>query len=101
MEKYDIIQVFRDYQKQPTSERYVLLELFPDGKVKAVIQESIFLQGDDTAIKFHTLFLNKDRLLPWKTVDKANVSLINNPHYKVICKIKLMNAKRKEQGYAF
>jgi hypothetical protein len=101
MEKYDIIQVFRDYQKDATSERYVLLELFPDGKVKAVIQESIFLQGDDNAIKFHTLFLNKDDNFPWKTVDKVNVSLINSPHYKVIRKIKLMNAKRKEQGYVF
>jgi hypothetical protein len=101
MEKYDIIQVFRDYQKDATSDRYVLLELFPDGKVKAVVQERIFFQGDDTAIKFNTLFLSKDDHFPWKTVDKANVSLINNPHYKVIRKIKLMNAKRKEQGYAF
>ena len=101
MEKYDIIQVFRDYQKDATSERYVLLELFPDGKVKAVIQESIFLQGDDNAIKFHTLFLNEYDNFPWKTVGNADISLINNPHYKVIRKIKLMNAKRKEQGYAF
>lgn len=101
MEKYDIIQCFRNYQVKPTSDKYVVLELFSNNKPKAVIQEEVFVEGNEDIIKFRTIFLNKEDNFPWKVVGKADTSLIGHPHYKVIRKIKLMNAKRKEQGYAF
>lgn len=99
MEKYDIIQCFR-YGKS-TSDKYVLLDVYSNGKPKAVVAEYVFEEGDDDTIKFRTLFMGINDDYPWKVVGKANASLIGSPHYKVIRKIKLMNAKRKEQGYAF
>jgi hypothetical protein len=99
MEKYDIIQCFRD--SKSTSDRYVLVDLYSNGNPKAVVVESVFQEGDENKIKFRTLFMGINDDYPWKVIGKADTSSMGNPHSHVIRKIKLMNAKRKEQGYAF
>lgn len=99
MEKYDIIQCFRDGKS--TSDTYVLLDIYSNGKPKAVVANYVFENEDESVIQFRTLFMSMNDDYPWKVVGKADTSSINSPHYKVIRKIKLMNAKRKEQGYAF
>jgi hypothetical protein len=99
MEKYDIIQVFRD--NKSTSDKYVVLEIHSNNTPKSLVPEYVFLQDSEEDIKFRTMFMASDEHYPWKVVGKADASWITNPHHKVIRKIKLMTAKRKEQGYAF
>jgi hypothetical protein len=99
MEKYDIIQVFRG--SKTTSDRYVVLEIHSNDTPKSIVPENVFLQDDEEAIKFRAMFMSIDDNYPWKVIGKADASWMSNPHHKVIRKIKLMSAKRKEQGYAF
>ena len=47
------------------------------------------------------LYLDKHSSTNWNVVGKLNPENIKHPNWKVIKKIKSMNLRRKEQGYAF
>lgn len=100
MEKYDIINCQRN--GSPTSSDYVVLELHKNGKPKSIIQEAEwYVNEDEDKCLRDAMFLGSSENFPWVVVGKVDASIFKTPHYKVIRKIKLMNAKRKEQGYAF
>lgn len=100
MEKYDIIHCQKDGRS--TSANYVVLEVHKNGKPKNIIQLTTWYtyEDEDRCLR-DAMFLGSSEDFPWVVIDKVDVSVFTAPHYKVIRKIKLMNTKRKEQGYAF
>lgn len=100
MEKYDIINCQRD--GKPTSGDYVILTTYSDGKPRKIIDLKYWEKWEDEyKCLEQAMGLANDEYFPWVVVGKVDTTPFTRPHYKVIRKIKLMNAKRKEQGYAF
>jgi hypothetical protein len=101
MKAYDIIRVWRDGTY--TSEEYVVLKVHNAAKPAKIVNLITWdkFHDDSERIDLHAMTLNIEEDYPWEVTGKVNTKELNHPHYKVIRKIKLMNAKRKEQGYAF
>jgi len=101
MEKYDIIRVARE--EGFTSEEYIVLSVHDNNRPAKIVNLKLWERHHDDPVKliFGSLDMSKEEVYPWKVTGKFNAEEINHPYYKVIRKIRFMNAKRKEQGYAF
>lgn len=78
-----------------------LVRSMHDGKVERVMNMEYY---DRIPVEWHsyTSYVLDMSGLDWVFVRKSDENLdVSGPHYKVIRKIKLLQLKRKENGYVF